>query len=79
MHQRVRCPECHYWTDALLIWAAGDCCPRCNAPIGLGGPADRLSGVDAPGPRGTAGRGPAGPWRPPTGLGSPSRQGERQL
>jgi hypothetical protein len=33
MHQRVRCPECHHWTDALLVWAAGDCCPNCNAPI----------------------------------------------
>jgi hypothetical protein len=33
MHQRVRCPECHHWTDALLVWAAGDCCPICNAPI----------------------------------------------
>jgi hypothetical protein len=33
MHQRVRCPHCHHWTDALLVWAAGDCCPSCNAPI----------------------------------------------
>jgi hypothetical protein len=33
MHQRVRCPHCHRWTDALLVWAAGDCCPTCNAPI----------------------------------------------
>jgi hypothetical protein len=33
MHQRVRCKECHHWTDALLVWAAGDCCPSCNAPI----------------------------------------------
>jgi hypothetical protein len=33
MHQRVRCPECHRWTDALLVWAAGDCCPACNSPI----------------------------------------------
>lgn len=38
MHQRVRCPECHHWTDALLVWAAGDSCPRCNAPIDLGEP-----------------------------------------
>lgn len=38
MHRRVRCPECHHWTDALLVWAAGDCCPRCNAPIRLGEP-----------------------------------------
>jgi hypothetical protein len=33
MNQRVRCPQCHRWTDALLVWAAGDCCPRCNAQI----------------------------------------------
>jgi hypothetical protein len=33
MHQRVRCPHCHHWTDALLVWAAGDCCPSCNAPL----------------------------------------------
>ena len=33
MHQRVRCPHCHHWTDALLVWAAGDCCPTCNTPI----------------------------------------------
>ncbi len=33
MNQRVRCAHCHQWTDALLVWAAGDCCPSCNAPI----------------------------------------------
>lgn len=33
MHQRVRCPHCHHWTDALLVWAAGDCCPSCNTPM----------------------------------------------
>jgi hypothetical protein len=33
MHERVRCSHCHHWTDALLVWAAGDCCPNCNAPI----------------------------------------------
>jgi|HubBroStandDraft_3_1064219.scaffolds.fasta_scaffold1505975_1 hypothetical protein len=33
MRQRLRCPECHHWSDALLVWAAGDCCPQCNAPI----------------------------------------------
>lgn len=38
MHQRVRCAECHHWTDALLVWAAGDCCPRCNAPVNLDEP-----------------------------------------
>jgi hypothetical protein len=33
MHERVRCSHCHHWTDALLVWAAGDCCPTCNAPM----------------------------------------------
>lgn len=33
MNQRVRCPHCHRWSDALLVWAAGDCCPSCNAQI----------------------------------------------
>jgi hypothetical protein len=33
MNQRVRCPHCHRWTDALLVWAAADCCPSCNAQI----------------------------------------------
>jgi hypothetical protein len=33
MHERVRCHHCHQWTDALLVWAAGDCCPSCNAPM----------------------------------------------
>ncbi|MFZ2113421.1 MAG: hypothetical protein WAU77_06785 [Solirubrobacteraceae bacterium] len=33
MNQRVRCPHCHRWTDALLVWAAGDCCPSCNTQI----------------------------------------------
>jgi hypothetical protein len=33
MNQRVRCSHCHRWTDALLVWAAGDCCPSCNAQI----------------------------------------------
>jgi hypothetical protein len=38
MNQRVRCSHCRQWTDALLVWAAGDCCPSCNSPIaGLGG------------------------------------------
>lgn len=41
MRQRIRCPHCHRWTDALLVWAAGDCCPTCNAPIaGFGGERD---------------------------------------
>ncbi len=33
MRQRVRCKECRHWADALLVWAAGDCCPNCNAPM----------------------------------------------
>jgi hypothetical protein len=42
MHQRVRCPHCHQWTDALLVWAAGDSCPSCNAQIaGFGGGQDQ--------------------------------------
>jgi hypothetical protein len=35
IHQRVRCAHCHTWSDALLVWAAGDCCPSCNAPLGV--------------------------------------------
>ena len=53
MNQRVRCPHCHQWTDALLVWAAGDCCPGCNAPIeALGAKQDESSeerGVRGPG------------------------------
>jgi hypothetical protein len=30
MHERLRCANCHRWSDALLVWAAGDCCPHCN-------------------------------------------------
>jgi hypothetical protein len=33
MNQRVRCSHCHRWTEALLVWAAGDCCPSCNTQI----------------------------------------------
>jgi hypothetical protein len=33
MNQRVRCPQCRGWSDALLVWAAGDCCPSCNTQI----------------------------------------------
>lgn len=40
MNQRVRCPHCHRWTDALLVWAAGDCCPSCNTQI-MGFDSDR--------------------------------------
>jgi hypothetical protein len=53
MNQRVRCSHCHQWTDALLVWAARDCCPSCNAPIaGLGPEQDRPSaagGLHEPG------------------------------
>ncbi|MGN6373423.1 MAG: hypothetical protein ACTHM1_10630 [Solirubrobacteraceae bacterium] len=34
MQELLRCPACHRWSDALLIWAAGDCCPSCNAEMG---------------------------------------------
>jgi hypothetical protein len=34
MPELLRCPACHRWSDALLIWAAGDCCPSCNAEMG---------------------------------------------
>lgn len=33
MQELLRCPACHRWSDALLIWAAGDCCPSCNAEM----------------------------------------------
>jgi hypothetical protein len=46
MHQRVRCPECRHSTDALLVWAAGDCCPNCNAPIAGFDRADRSEQID---------------------------------
>jgi hypothetical protein len=67
MHQRLRCPECHHWTDALLVWAAGDCCPRCNAPIALDAPSARERGDAGPGsdlPWGAADR----PWQAPGGI-----------
>jgi hypothetical protein len=31
MPELLRCPNCHRWSDALLVWAAGDCCPSCNS------------------------------------------------
>jgi hypothetical protein len=34
MPELLRCPTCHRWSDALLIWAAGECCPSCNAKMG---------------------------------------------
>jgi hypothetical protein len=34
MPELLRCPTCHRWSDALLVWAAGDCCPTCNAEMG---------------------------------------------
>jgi hypothetical protein len=77
MHQRVRCPECHHWTDALLVWAAGDCCPRCNAPIRLGEPtrpgeAEAESG--GPSPWVSEER----PWRAPGRVRPGRRLGERR-
>ncbi|HEX3692182.1 MAG TPA: hypothetical protein VHU13_02455 [Solirubrobacteraceae bacterium] len=81
MHQRVRCATCHHWTDALLVWAAGDCCPRCNAPMQLGEADERDSGSPAEPPQDQTAIG----WRsgergrrPPNRLGASSRFGERQ-
>ncbi len=75
MHQRVRCATCHHWTDALLVWAAGDCCPRCNEPMRLGeaGSESREDDPSRPGWR-TGER----PWRSAGRFGSPNRLGERQ-
>lgn len=33
IHERLRCPNCHEWPDAMLVWASGNCCPCCNEPI----------------------------------------------
>lgn len=33
LRERLRCQNCHDWSDILLVWAAGDCCPVCNSPI----------------------------------------------
>lgn len=41
MNELLRCPHCHNWTDALLVWASGDCCPHCNGPIGEQQPRER--------------------------------------
>jgi len=74
MHQRVRCPDCHYWTDALLVWAAGDCCPRCNAPISLGEPmrsSESEASGDDPNPWGED-----RPWRTPGRRRPPRRLGD---
>ncbi len=74
MHQRVRCAACHHWTDALLVWAAGDCCPRCNAPM-------RLDEVDESSAEESARRGwrpDERAWRAPGRFGSPNRLGERE-
>lgn len=76
MHQRVRCATCHHWTDALLVWAAGDCCPRCNAPMRLGEAADESRETELGGQNWHSGE---RPWRSPGGrFGSTSRLEERQ-
>lgn len=66
MHQRVRCAHCHSWTDALLVWAAGDCCPSCNAPMTLQSPPGPAKPPDAPrrGPGRFAGPSPSRLGRP---------------
>lgn len=77
MHQRVRCPECHHWTDALLVWAAGDSCPRCNAPIDLGEPSRAGEGEASRsqlGGWGDDGR----PWRAPGRVRPGQHLGERR-
>jgi hypothetical protein len=80
MHQRVRCPECHHWTDALLVWAAGDCCPRCNAPVNLGEPTlpgEREATAGEPGRR-TGWASNDRPWRTPGRI-RPGALGERRF
>jgi hypothetical protein len=74
MHQRVRCPDCHHWTDALLVWAAGDCCPRCNAPIRLSEPTGAREGEPSGGDPSPWGEDP--PWRTPGRLRPPRRLGD---
>jgi hypothetical protein len=85
MHRRVRCPECHHWTDALLVWAAGDCCPRCAAPLNLGEPTHpepTLPGESEATPGGSDRRsGWAAedrPWRTPGRIRPGARLGERR-
>jgi hypothetical protein len=78
MRQRVRCLQCHHWTDALLVWAAGDCCPRCNAPMSESDtdPAPHTGGEEPPTetrPWRSADR----PWRSPGWIVPSSRLGER--
>lgn len=72
MHRRVRCPQCRHWTDALLVWAAGDSCPHCNSPLDL----------DVDGQRPAAGAEPKvgdwredRPWRTPGRIASTQRLG----
>ena len=77
MHQRVRCPECHHWTDALLVWAAGDSCPRCNAPIALGGPS-RPGEVEASPAEPGAWSAESRPWQVPTRIRPGQHLGERR-
>ena len=33
MSRYVRCPQCRALAPALVVWAAGDQCPRCLAPL----------------------------------------------
>lgn len=75
MHQRVRCPKCHHWTDALLVWAASDSCPRCNAPIVLGEPTAADSEART-GERSQWGSDDQ-PWRRPPRIRQGGRLGER--
>jgi hypothetical protein len=76
MHRRLRCPDCHHWTDALLVWAAGDCCPSCNAPISL----TEQEGAERSARPGRAGSwgGEDRPWRTPGRVRSPKSLEEQR-
>jgi len=41
---RIRCPICRSSTPAVVVWAAGDACPRCGTALTLARPSVR----DAP-------------------------------
>ena len=60
MSRYIRCPQCRSLAPALVVWAAGDQCPRCLAPLarvsraghdGPGGGQARFSRATADDPR----------------------------
>jgi hypothetical protein len=59
MNELLRCPHRHRWSDALLVWAAGDCCPSCNGEMGSASD-ERLPSLPNKGEQGRV--------RPPLGL-----------